>query len=432
MSSSTVRWLLVLCAVCTVASAAPALADTDFGSPPSGQVPILFNDRHVYANPSILKQGRVLAAQVKNGTLLVPMRSMFEQMGAMVSFDASTQTVKATKPGVDVEVTLGKPQVVINGETRPLDVPPIMYKGVLLVPVRVLSEALGAYVEWVPDQRVAVVRYLTATPVPAPPVAPTRPPAPAPARTPAPEKPQGWEVALTPYLWAPHIKGVINYDISAIPGGRSGELTLTAGPNDYLNKLDAAAMFAIDAHTKGLDVFSDFMWMNFSNTNTTSATVTGPFGKVHLPVTFQSGARFVANIWTVGVGAPVYEDDHVTANLFIGGRFTQPKSSVDWSLTNPSPFLNRFGSASFTTTIYDLIGGAKGDVYITPDKAWFIPIYVDVGSGTFGSTWQYVAGIGYGKRGSLEVVYRQLAYTSSGHIPNIRFYGPALGYTFRF
>jgi hypothetical protein len=84
-------------------------------------------------------------------------------------------------------------------------------------------------------------------------------------------------------------------------------------------------------------------------------------------------------------------------------------------------------------TIYDFIGGAKGAVYITPDKAWFMPIYVDVGSGTFGSTWQYVAGIGYGKRGSVEVVYRQLAYTSkSGHIPHIRMYGPALGYTFRF
>ncbi|MGB6601065.1 MAG: hypothetical protein WBE77_08280, partial [Candidatus Cybelea sp.] len=50
----------------------------DFGSPPSGQIPILFNDRHVYAKPDILKQGRVLAALARGGTLYIPLRSMFE------------------------------------------------------------------------------------------------------------------------------------------------------------------------------------------------------------------------------------------------------------------------------------------------------------------------------------------------------------------
>ncbi|HXW50435.1 MAG TPA: hypothetical protein VEJ41_00475, partial [Candidatus Acidoferrales bacterium] len=41
----------------------------DFGSPPSGEVPILYNDHHVYANPDTLRQGRVLAALVKDGTI---------------------------------------------------------------------------------------------------------------------------------------------------------------------------------------------------------------------------------------------------------------------------------------------------------------------------------------------------------------------------
>ncbi|MGB8965338.1 MAG: hypothetical protein WCB99_06835, partial [Candidatus Cybelea sp.] len=47
----------------------------DFGSPPSGQIPILYNDRHVYSRPDLLKQGRVLAALVKGGTILIPLRS---------------------------------------------------------------------------------------------------------------------------------------------------------------------------------------------------------------------------------------------------------------------------------------------------------------------------------------------------------------------
>jgi hypothetical protein len=167
----------------TVADAA-----MNFGSPPSGEVPILFNDHHVYANPDTLRQGRVLAALVRQGVLMVPLRSMFEQMGATVSFDRASKSVKASKTGSEVQVTLGKNEVLINGESRPLDVPPMMYKGVLLVPIRVISEALGAYVQWVPEQHLAVVRYVPPTPVPtAPPPVVTSSPTPVP--TPAPKAP---------------------------------------------------------------------------------------------------------------------------------------------------------------------------------------------------------------------------------------------------
>jgi hypothetical protein len=171
-------------------AASPAIAQAgttppaDFGSPPSGSVPILYNDHHVYSKPDVLKQGRVLAALVKGGTLLIPLRSMFEQMGATVSYDAASKTATVSKPGAEVKVTVGKPEVMINGEARPLDVPPMIYQGSVLVPVRVISEGMGAYVLWVPDQHVVVVRYIPATPPPTP--APPPPPAPTPAPTPTP------------------------------------------------------------------------------------------------------------------------------------------------------------------------------------------------------------------------------------------------------
>jgi hypothetical protein len=174
----------------TSATTGSRVADAmmDFGNPPSGEIPILYNDHHVYAKPDTLRQGRVLAALVKNGTLMVPLRSMFEQMGATVSFDPGSKSVTASKPGSQVQVTLGKNEVIINGESRPLDVPPMMYQGVLLVPVRVISEALGAYVQWVPEQHLAVVRYIPPTPVPtpAPTAVPTAVPTPAPSPTPKP------------------------------------------------------------------------------------------------------------------------------------------------------------------------------------------------------------------------------------------------------
>ena len=163
---------------------AAAQTTPDFGAPPSGQYPILFNDHHVYSKPDADKKGRVLSALVRGKTILVPLRSMFEQMGATVSYDPATLTADVTKPGSDVRVTVGKAEVVINGETRPLDVAPEMYQGTVLVPIRVISEAMGAYVQWVADKRAVVVRYI---PAPVPTTAPAPPPPP-PAATPAPQE----------------------------------------------------------------------------------------------------------------------------------------------------------------------------------------------------------------------------------------------------
>jgi hypothetical protein len=169
-----------------IAQASDSTPAANFGSPPSGQIPILYNDNHVYSKPDTLKQGRVLAALVKGGTVLIPLRSMFEQMGAAVSYDAASKTVTVSKPGAEVKVTVGKPEVEINGESRPLDVPPIIWQGSVLVPIRVISEGMGAYVLWVPDKQLVVVRYLPPTPPPAPvataaPVVATPPPTPTPA-----------------------------------------------------------------------------------------------------------------------------------------------------------------------------------------------------------------------------------------------------------
>ncbi len=179
----------------------------DFGSPPSGQIPILYNDHHVYTKPDILKQGRVLAALVKGGTLLIPLRSMFEQMGATVSWDAGSKTATVSKPGAEVKVTVGKPEVMINGESRPLDVPPMIYQGVVLVPVRVISEGMGAYVQWVPDRHLVVVRYIPATPPPSPgpPPPSAAPPPPPPPPPPTPRPMFGETFVAGDYIFSPSV-----------------------------------------------------------------------------------------------------------------------------------------------------------------------------------------------------------------------------------
>jgi hypothetical protein len=189
----------------------PSMPPPDFGLPPSGEIPILFNDRHVYTRPSHLRNDRVLSAIIRNNIILVPLRSMFEQMGATVKYDPASRTVDVTKPGSDVKVTVDKAEVFINGESRPLDAAPMIYHGNVLVPLRVLSEGMGAYVQWVPDKRLVVVRYISA-PVPQPPptTTPTYPPStpaipsPSPSPSPAPKVKAAFErFVVGDYIFAP-------------------------------------------------------------------------------------------------------------------------------------------------------------------------------------------------------------------------------------
>jgi len=234
------------------AASAPVLAQgapaPEFGSPPSGEIPILYNDQHVYTKPDKLRKSRVLAALVRGNTILVPLRSMFEQTGATVSYNASTKTVDVSKPGSDIQVTLGKPEVVINGETRPLDVPPEVYRGTIVVPVRVIAEGLGAYVLWVHDKHLVVVRYLpapvptpaptappTPVPTPVPTAAPTKAPTPTPSAAPTMQAFIAADALLDPVVYnefSPGNNGVI------MPAGRAGA-TIPVGGLAALAEVDA-------------------------------------------------------------------------------------------------------------------------------------------------------------------------------------------------
>ncbi|MBV8331500.1 MAG: copper amine oxidase N-terminal domain-containing protein [Candidatus Eremiobacteraeota bacterium] len=251
-------------AIAQAGSSTMAAPPANFGSPPSGQIPILYNDHHVYSKPDVLKQARVLAALVRGGTLLIPLRSMFEQMGATVSYAAGTKTVTVSKPGAEVKVTVGKPEVVINGESRPLDVPPMIYQGTVLVPVRVISEGMGAYVQWVPDQHVVVVRYIPPTPppTPAPTEAPTAPP-PTPTPTPAPTPFYDRYVAGD-YIISPKVYNEFN------PG-----VTTSNNTNGFSYRLHGAVEFAL--FNLPWMVEGDYRQINYPRTNTSVLAIGGLF-----------------------------------------------------------------------------------------------------------------------------------------------------------
>lgn len=92
------------------------------------------------------------SAYIKNGTTLVPMRGIFEALGASVQFDNGTKKITGIKDGKTIVLTVGNKKAYIksNGVTGSVDLshPAEITNGSTMVPLRFISESLGATVKW--------------------------------------------------------------------------------------------------------------------------------------------------------------------------------------------------------------------------------------------------------------------------------------------
>lgn len=79
---------------------------------------------------------------------LVPMRAIFQALDAEVEWEVGKETVTATKDDTTIVVKIGEKYAIVNGCERPLDVPAQIINNRTLVPVRFISESLGAEVDW--------------------------------------------------------------------------------------------------------------------------------------------------------------------------------------------------------------------------------------------------------------------------------------------
>lgn len=82
----------------------------------------------------------------------------FEALGTEINWDEKTQTVTATKDITTITVIIGSQQATVNGQVKPLDVPAQIINGRTLVPVRFISESLGASVIW--DETIQTVTII--------------------------------------------------------------------------------------------------------------------------------------------------------------------------------------------------------------------------------------------------------------------------------
>jgi oligopeptide transport system substrate-binding protein len=98
------------------------------------------------------------APRMVNRRVLVPLRGVFEKLGAYVEWHPEEQMVIATKGDKKVEVWIGKELAEIDDDQTKLDTPPILVTGRTYVPLRFVSEALGAEVTWHEPTTTVIIR----------------------------------------------------------------------------------------------------------------------------------------------------------------------------------------------------------------------------------------------------------------------------------
>ncbi len=108
---------------------------------------------------AVMIDGQRLEAEayiVSNRTV-VPLRAIFERLGAEIKWDGATRTVTAIK-GKTIKLTINQSVAYVDGAEVPLSVPAMLIFDRTFVPLRFVSEALGAEVSFDGATRTVIVK----------------------------------------------------------------------------------------------------------------------------------------------------------------------------------------------------------------------------------------------------------------------------------
>jgi hypothetical protein len=108
---------------------------------------------------AVYMNGQRLAGSAPNinGSVMVPLREVFEAMNTRVEYDSRTRVIRASDGQNVLVMQVGVARASINGRTIPMSAAPVIYAGKVLVPLRFVAEASGADVQWDGARRAVII-----------------------------------------------------------------------------------------------------------------------------------------------------------------------------------------------------------------------------------------------------------------------------------
>ncbi|MDA3730376.1 family 10 glycosylhydrolase [Niameybacter massiliensis] len=98
-----------------------------------------------------------VAPFIQNGTTLVPLRIISENLGAEVEWESESRSIIIQQDNNMMVLTIDSKKAMVNGKTETLLEAPQMVNGTTMVPIRFISEKLGAKVDWNSSSKIITI-----------------------------------------------------------------------------------------------------------------------------------------------------------------------------------------------------------------------------------------------------------------------------------
>jgi hypothetical protein len=241
-----------------------------------------------------------------------------------------------------------------------------------------------------------------------------------------------WQWSATAYLWLPSLSGE-----TAFPTGDGGP-SIVVSADKILDSLNFAFMGTFEGRKGPWGIATDVIYLDLGASE--QATRDFAVGRLDLPASVDADLRLDISgwVWTLGGSYEALHQEAFSMSVLAGARMLDLQQDLRWNLNGDIatlPLPGRSGSSHVKDTLWDAIIGVRGRATFGTDRNWFVPYYVDVGTGDSDLTWQGLVGLGYSfDTVDVSTTWRHLDYDLGGHSPvqSITFSGPMFGVTLRF
>ena len=96
-------------------------------------------------------------ATIVDGRTLVPLRAIFESLGATVEWDKDTRTATSKLGDTQIKLTVGENVLYKNGTAIKIDVPASIINNRTMVPARAIADSFGVGVDWDKNTRTVIL-----------------------------------------------------------------------------------------------------------------------------------------------------------------------------------------------------------------------------------------------------------------------------------
>jgi hypothetical protein len=239
-----------------------------------------------------------------------------------------------------------------------------------------------------------------------------------------------WQGELGIYGWFPAIGGSTSF-----PSGSPGP-SVDVSSQDVIDALKMVFMGNFELRKGKWGAWTDIVYADLGDSKSGSRDFTIDGKPVTTAANLSLDVKSTA--WTITGLYNLAATPENTTDLLFGARLLDMQNTLNYTLDvvpPQHPGLAKSGKLSADGSNWDAVVGLKGRYYLGAERKWFLPYYLDVGTGESKLTWQINAGVGYQfDWGAVYATWRYLDYEfkSGQALQSLDLNGGLIGVSVRF